>query len=521
MSHNRSRRRFLQDVGRGTFLATLGSAAAIDLELVPTAFAKELDGELNFGELEPLVCLLQETPVARLQATLVEKLRGGLPLKTLVAAGALANARTFGGEDYIGFHTFMALAPSFHMSSLMPAGAEALPVLKVLYRNSSRIQDFGGRDAEVLHAVPPSASAGAAGANESLPAAIRGRNVQQAEQLLAGLVATDRQSALDALIPAVHDTHPEVHRTVLPYRAWEMQEIVGTQHALTLLRQSLRYCVRAEPANRPEMTAHGTMLVKLLDEFKLNGRTPGTKSADDALVGHLSQTFATASAEDAGRAAASALAEGFDPTAIGEAISLAASLLVLRDGGRLPQWEDRLKPAGTVHGDSVGVHASDAANAWRNLARVSSGRNTFACLIIGAWQVARDRNYPGNLLPEALPAKHHLDRLSDKDADGLLAKLSDAIQNNLQGQATAIAARYGELSLPVERLFNTLVRYAVSEDGALHAEKYFQTVWDDYHSTRPAFRWRHLVSLARVTASEFGKPAAGQAEARELLGVRS
>ena len=73
------------------------------------------------------------------------------------------------------------------------------------------------------------------------------------------------------------------------------------------------------------------------------------------------------------------LAEGFDPRVVGEAISLAASLLVLRDGGRLPQWEDKLKPAGCVHGDSVGVHASDAANAWRNLAMITRvGINSLA-----------------------------------------------------------------------------------------------------------------------------------------------
>lgn len=521
MSNPRSRRHFLQEVGRGTLVATLGTALATDLHLVSTAFASDLDAApLNFGDMEPLVCTLQETPVSRLQATLVEKLRDGMPLKTLIAAGALANARTFGGEDYIGFHTFMALAPALHMAELMPAGSEALPVLKVLYRNSNRIQEFGGRNAEVLHALSTAAASEGEKARNALPEVIRSRNVQQAEHVLANLLSTDHQAGLDALIPAVHDTHPEVHRTVLPYRAWEMQKIVGTQHALTLLRQSLRYCVRAEPQSRPELTAHGTMLVKLLDEYKLDARTPGTKPADDHFVEHLSQTFASASPEDAGRAAASALAEGFDPKAIGEAISMAATTLVLRDGGRLPQWEDRLKPAGTVHGDSMGVHASDAANAWRNLAQVSSGRNVFACLIIGAWQVARDRNYPGNLLAEALPAKHHLDRLSDQDADGLLAKLTDAIQNNLQGQATAIVQRYGDCSLPVDRLFRTLARYAVSEDGALHAEKYFQTVWDDYRSTRPAFRCRHLVSLARVTASEFGRPAAGQAEARELLGIR-
>ncbi|MFM2094660.1 MAG: hypothetical protein RIS70_1784 [Planctomycetota bacterium] len=521
MSAIRSRRSFLRDVGRGTLLASLGTALATDLELVPRAFAEDLGKEsLTFGDLEPLVCALQETPVSRLQPWLVERLRSGLSLKSLVAAGALANARTFGGEDYIGFHTFMALAPSLSMASLMPSEASALPVLKVLYRNSNRIQEFGGRSAEVLHPVSAATAATAADL-ASLPKVIRSRDVGHAEQLLASLVSADRQGALDALIPAVHDHHPEVHRTVLPYRAWQMQEIVGKEHALTLLRQSLRYCVRAEPQQRAEMTAHGTMLVSLLDEFKLNGRMPGNKPADDALIEQLSRTFATGSPEDAGRAAAGALAEGIEPNAIGEAISLAACNLVLRDGGRLPQWEDRLKPAGSVHGDSMGVHASDAANAWRNLARVSSGRNVFACLIIGAWQVARDRNYPGNLLSDPLPAKHHLDRLASKDADALIADLHDAIRNNLQGQATAIVQRYGERSLPAERVFKTLVAYAVTEDGALHAEKYFQTVWDDYHATRPALRWRHLVALARVTASEFGRPAAGQAEARDLLGIRS
>ena len=164
MSPNSSRRAFLQTVGCGTFLATLGSTLAVDLGLVPAAFANELEGSLNFGELEPLVCELQETRLDRLQSALVQKIRDGLELKTLVAAGALANARTFGGEDYIGFHTFMALAPALHLSTLMPAEAAALPVLKVLYRNTQRIHDFGGRQAEVLHELPSSSNASVDGA---------------------------------------------------------------------------------------------------------------------------------------------------------------------------------------------------------------------------------------------------------------------------------------------------------------------------------------------------------------------
>jgi hypothetical protein len=62
-----------------------------------------------------------------------------------------------------------------------------------------------------------------------------------------------------------------------------------------------------------------------------------------------------------------------------------------------------------------------------------------------------------------------------------------------------------------------MLKYATSEDGALHAEKYYRTCSEEFASTRPAFRWRQLCALARVTASEYGRPAAGVAEAKELL----
>lgn len=517
MRKHNSRRGFLANVGRGTLLATLGPAMVVDLGLAPRAFAEELDSRLHFGDMEPLVAELQDLPIERLQPALAEKLKAGTQLKTLVAAAALANARTFGGEDYVGFHTFMALAPALKMSALMPTGQEALPIFKVLYRNGNRMQEFGGREGETLQGLPAGTFVSRP-APESLHEAIKSKDAGAAEQVLASLMTSNPQFGLDALIPAVQD-NPEVHRTVLPYRAWDMQEIVGTEHALTLLRQSLRYCVRAEPSRRAEWDEHGTMLVSLLDEYKLNGREPGSKTAEDSFVSDLSRTFATASPKDSARAAASALAEGFAPAVIGEAISLAASELVLRDRGRLPQWEDRLKPAGSVHGDSVGVHASDAANAWRNLARVSTGRNVYACLIIGAWQVARDRDNPGNLMSEPLPVKHHLDRLTSLDADGVIARLDEAVRNNLQAHACAAAFQCGQIGVPADRVFKTLLGYAVSEDGALHAEKYFQTVRDDFQATRSSLQWRHLVSLARVTASEYGRAAAGQAEARALLGV--
>jgi hypothetical protein len=66
-------------------------------------------------------------------------------------------------------------------------------------------------------------------------------------------------------------------------------------------------------------------------------------------------------------------------------------------------------------------------------------------------------------------------------------------------------------------MFDLLLKYAVSEDGSLHAEKFYRTACEEFASTRPAFRWRQVVALARVTASEYGRPAAGYAEAKRLL----
>src|SRR5262249_29903016 len=131
----RTRRDFLADVGRGMLLASVGPAVASDLGLAPRAWAGEAPAALNFGDLEPFVCLMQETAPQKLLPILVERLRGGADLGQVVAAAALANARTFGGEDYVGFHTMMALTPAYHMARELPTERQPLPVLKVLYRN--------------------------------------------------------------------------------------------------------------------------------------------------------------------------------------------------------------------------------------------------------------------------------------------------------------------------------------------------------------------------------------------------
>jgi hypothetical protein len=521
MNNTPTRREFLADVGRGMLVASIGSSLAFELGLAPAIAAEAPEGgnALDFGELEPLVRFMQETPIEQFLPKLAAQLKGGAELRRLVAAAALANARTFGGEDYIGFHTLMALAPALHMAGELSGPLQPLPVFKVLYRNTNRIQDRGGRKEEVLHPVKPLANLETRLGPEDLRTAIRRHDVDAAEQTFATMAQLSAEDAFNHLLYSVQD-YTEVHRVVLPYRAWSLLDVTGRQHAHTLLRQSVRYCVRNEPKGGNWGDESRSLLPKLLEQYHLLEKAPGTRAADDAWLEKMLETLLKSTPAQAAEAAAAALAEGIAPDQIGEAISLTANQLVLRDHGRTPREESAGKLAGSVHGDSIGVHASDSANAWRNMARVSNARNTCACLILGAYQVAFDRSNRGGDFQnwQPLPVKWHQDQIKTTTAEGLLKETDDAIRQNLQAHAAGLIHRYGELGFAPRPVFDLLLRYAVSEDGALHAEKYYRTVTEEFASTRPTFRWRQLVALTRVTASEYGRPAAGMAQARELLG---
>ncbi|HEY2585105.1 MAG TPA: hypothetical protein VGI81_05010 [Tepidisphaeraceae bacterium] len=512
-----SRREFLTDVGRGMIVASVGAALAADMGLSRAEAAGEAAESLDFGPMEPLVRLMQETPVNRLLPVLVEKMKSGVELKRLVAAAALANARTFGGEDYVGFHTMMALAPAFHMSAELPEANRALPILKVLYRNTNRIQEHGGRPSEVLHPVEQGNGSQNGATPESLRAAVRAKDRAQAEQAYATIAAHSPEDALNAVLMSVED-RPEVHRVVLPYRAWDLLDLIGKEHAQTLLRQSVRYCLAF---GHPGTSAGDPpkLLPRIFDEHHLHDATPGQRDVEDAWIEKMSQTIFAGTPQQAADAAAAALADGIAPDAVGHAISLAANQLILRDVGRTAHDEVAFKPIGSVHGDSIGVHACDSANAWRNLARVTNTQNQFACLILGAYQVAYDRTERGGdfLHWQPLPLPEHLQQIKETRPDALLADLDAAVRGNMQAHAAAIAQRYVDLGHAARPAFDLLLKFAVSEDGALHAEKFYRTSCEEFAANRPAFRARHLAALARVTASEYGRPAPGMAEARELL----
>jgi hypothetical protein len=495
-------------------VAGLGASLSRDLGFA-TAYAEEGSEALSLGEYGPLVDLLESTPADKLQPILADKIRRGeVDLKQLIAAGALANAQTFGGCDYVGFHTAMAMLPALEMTRQLPRERQLLPVFKVLYRNSQQIQSVGGASKKTLMALHAAEHAAEGDIGVPLRDACRKTDVKGAEELFA-TVGNSPREAFNALQPAVQDDI-NVHRFVFAHRTYGLVGLLGKEYAHTLLRQCVRLCIDHEQMRITHKQAESpirTVLPKLLDQYKLAGKELGKRDPGDAAIDALSRAIYNGPPEQSAEAVAAVLAEGVDPEAVGEAISLASNLLALCQGP--DNWR--------THGDSKGVHSSDATNAFRNMARVTETRHAISGLIVAAYHSASHSPFKSS----AYPTDEHRALIKVEDPKALLAEAEDAVRHNDQGRAAAAIQIYGERGNAPDAVFNLMLKYALSEDGRLHGEKYFHTVREEFRSIRPAFRWRQLVSLARVTASAYGYNredksgfrAAGYEEACRLLGV--
>lgn len=503
------RREFVNHVGRGMLVAGLGTSLSSDLGF-STAFADEGEDSLSFGKYDALVDLFQSTPPDKLQPILIRKLlRGETDLRQLMSAGALANAESFGGEDYVGFHTAMAMLPALGMSELLPADRQPLPIMKVLYRNSAQIQELGGASKKTLRKFRSEEGdrhrqkhSGGVGRTEDIGIQIRNASRQtdlaKGERLLSELSDAPIDQMFNALQPVMQDDI-NVHRFVFAYRTYGLANLLGSNYAYDILRQCVRFGIKHESdrksRSRPESPIR-QLMPKLLDQYKLAGKSFGNRDPGDAWVDETSQAIYHGPPSRSAEIAAAALAEDIDPEVVGEAVSLASNLLTLRQGS--DKWR--------THGDAAGVHASDATNAWRNMARTANTQHGIAGLIIAAYHSAV--HTPFNT--DAYPLDEHRDSIKTTDAKSLLRETEEAIRHNDQGRAAAAVAIYGEQNHPLQPVLDSMLRFTISEDGRLHGEKFYQTVLEEYQTIRPAFRWRQVIALARVTASAYGYDRADQ-----------
>jgi hypothetical protein len=418
-----SRRRFMQNVGSGMLIAGLGSNLAIELGAASENSLRPPSAVNDYGSLGRWITLMQELQPDQLQVKMVEELgNGGVTLKDLVAAAALANAETFGGQDYVGYHAEMALLPALQMSAELSGPSKPLPVLKVLYRNSSRIQQYGPKKKTLKPIEGQEAQTVTVDRfGPELRQLVRQADMDKAEQLFATLHQNDSSLAFDTLLYTIAD-EVDVHRFVLAYRGLGLIDVAGEEHSHTLLRQCVRHCVDFERKRKNKGRQASPIrghIPKLLDQYKLVGMELGNREPDDQWLEEFSNTIFNSTKFDASEAVAEAMAEGISPKSICQAISLACNQLTLRQSGN---------PLRT-HGASAGVHSSDAANAWRHMVSHANDLNQKVGLLVSAWHTGRYDQWS----TDPYPLEKHFDKVKTDKADQLLGVCEEAIRGNDQG----------------------------------------------------------------------------------------
>lgn len=497
-----TRRRFLGNVGDCMVLSSLGPCVTESLGITPSPKPERAPTR----DLERLVALIHETPLDTLQEKIVDSLRRGTSLRDVVGAAALANARSFGGTDYEGYHAFMALEPALAIAMRLPEKTRALPVLKVLHRTKARMLRVG----ESKRTEAAYASDGAPATARALRDRVLARDMNGAEGVFRRIYDTkDIADAYDDLQSTVQ-IEIDVHQTVLAWRAYDMMAIAGKERGWELLRQEVRHCVDRERGRvarqRPEPRVRRDV-PEIVSAHALLEIEPGTKRPDDAEVAELARTVFRGGRRDAADACAAALARGWDPEIVGEAISVAACDYTLHE-------RPNPKKRNGVHGASVGVHAADTANAWRNIARVSRNKTKLTSLVIAAYHTGGQFE---RVAPRAIAYEERAQSHAEKEPREILTLLDGCVRDrDLLGASGAMHA-YCERGGDTKAALALCMTHAIANDGALHAEKYFKTVVEELPRIRQRFRTRRLVALARVTASLAGEPAPGLAQAKRLL----
>src|SRR5262245_2357322 len=319
--------------------ALIGSSLAVELGLA--ADDGKDDKAKTPTDLDRLSKLIQQTPTQDLLPALALRLKNGTSLKELIAAGALANCRAFGGLDYNGYHSFMDLCPSYAMPMALPEKERPLPILKRVYRTSTFIHGARCANDDHLDKVEPVKLDAKTTPAEQLREATRAKNMTQAEQVFTALPGGPDQTYDDVQMMIQDDLN--VHRVVLAWRAWEVLDFIGKDHAKDMLRQTVRFCSDPRHTNRGVHPIQ-TVLPRLLDQHKLLAAKPGLKKVDDAWIEKVAKTVYSDKQETAAQIVAAALADGVDPDAVSEAISLAGTMLVLGDPGRKKEWAQPNKP---------------------------------------------------------------------------------------------------------------------------------------------------------------------------------
>jgi hypothetical protein len=494
--------------------------------------------------IEPLVRFIEETPPSQITDLTLEKLRSGVPIKTMMTASALAVTRSADlppGHHGGPLHPLAGMYAILNLVDRLEGEDRFIPVLQHVALANKHINDPATGPYQLLEFAPLDAAGGAMTAEEDLAAdgggdVVRARGAEATKEAFLKSVDRGESHKADHYFQWLWKNIPEIeafdllmsvaipkntlddHYFLFPGYLWRGLELIGREHLPVLMRPAVRYAARF-PMQRlvPEVDA-------LIEEHQLMSRVLRQRTGDDetATIGEIGEAIGQVSSyPDIPKLLAKALADGLSMEGAGEALSIGAAKLFLR----------------SLTGNPMDVHLHTSINLRRYLLKLDglSKKNKLLTLLL--WHTGPEvKSTQYRMQPAPQPDMAAVAALPHLSQEELLEAVTQSIYtqpptdwskvSNL-GQMRAVpevrhtvnlAMQYMQLGYDpavfLQRLADIVCHDNFTE---MHAFKHHQAVVEEYRNTRAPWNTMHLVCGAQAAAISFGKNMAVYEEVLELM----
>ncbi|HXJ77935.1 MAG TPA: hypothetical protein VMS64_04550 [Candidatus Methylomirabilis sp.] len=461
--------------------------------------------------IEPLVQFVEDTAPERVVAATHDKLTAGTSVNDMLLASALAVVRSSDlppGHHGGPLHPLAGLHAVRHVAARLSGEHARLPVIQHVAVANKHIHSPAMGPFILADAQPVSEQDDVDATMNAFRAAA-GRGVYNAcDHYFLYLV--ERLSPIRMLELLLEVSIPknqiDDHYFLFPVFTWRALEHFGWDYAKYIGRAPVRYITRpTAPASLDEVE-------RLLSKHELLERDLRVATGEDETAA------VTALADEIGRVSdfaeipqmlASALAGGLSVEGAGEALSVGGSTLFLR----------------SETGNPMDVHINTGANTRRYLLRQPELSRRIKLRALLDWNTGPEVRMAQRMLaPHVQPERERVAALPLHTQDELLEEIGALIGRLPVGErlpagnlstwrstdevkhAAALAQQYADANYAPQPLITMLAKIACRDNFTeLHAFKHHQATFEEFHSTRPSLRWRHLVAAVQAAAISHGR----------------
>jgi hypothetical protein len=455
---------------------------------------------------EELIQWLRGSKPGDVVEEIMDKLRSGVPMEELWAAGALTAARYVSNQarNLLGFvsHAMIGCEDARAAAEGQPKEIQELMLVQALSQVVMDLHDACFSPYELFDVWGISEPT----VKESI-AQLRS-DVRFGEWLRSDhrLVGLERQIPRAELIDLILDIGLEGivtddHTLITPALSLDMIELTGWEEGFAMLRGTMRYSCTFPRDFGPYDKAKA-----LVEKFCLAEKIQLGENNPDVAASLRFELLALSASERPERVAR-ALADGHTAETVMSALSLAACDMYLQVDPVPHEDYD------AVSREVAPIHIGTTLNILRaSLPRMFSGTAARAvvmggCLLQRGPSILNEQFEFVPFVPSrAFPYQEDIDALVGKEPAQLLEMLNESLHSHDVRVATAAVKAYEIAGGASEELITLLVRVACSDDGTLmHNVKHLHSCLEEFRASTNPDRWNFLISAAKWVSWYAGK----------------